>query len=161
MPQSVMPDRPAPVSQLGLRLRGAAGRLEPISNDLLALVARLCVGTIFWQSGQTKVVGWRLSETAVYLFQTEYRLPLIDPWLAAALTAFNENVFSILLIVGLASRLAAFGLFCTTLVIELFVYPDAWAVHGTWAVCLLLVTLRGAGILSLDHWIARTWPRMA
>ena len=144
---------------IGPRLRAAAARCEPIAYDLLGLAARLCVGAMFWRSGQTKIVGWRLSENAVYLFQTEYRLPLIDPWLAAALAAFIENVFSILLIVGLASRLAASGLLCTTLVIELFVYPDAWALHGTWAVCLGLVVVRGAGVASVDHWLARCFSR--
>ena len=161
MRRSAMPGRSISAPTVGPRLRAAAACCEPIAYDLLALVARLCVGAMFWQSGQTKIVGWHLSENAVYLFRTEYQLPLIDPWLAAVLTAFIENVFSILLIVGLASRFTAFGLFCTTLVIELFVYPDAWALHGTWAVCLGLVMVRGAGVASVDHWLARAFSRRA
>ena len=138
-----------------LRLGGSAGYLDPLSNHLMPLVARLCVGTIFWRSGQTKLDGWHLADRAVYLFQTEYRLPFIDSWTAAALTAVIENVVSVFLIAGLASRFAALVLLATTLVIELFVYPDAWTVHGPWAVCLVLVMVRGPGIASVDHWVAR------
>jgi len=38
-----------------------------------------------------------------------------------------------------------------TLVIQLFVYPDAWSTHLSWAALLLLLIGRGAGRLSLDH----------
>ena len=146
---------PSEVGTIGSRLRSAAGRFGLISNDLMLLVARCSVGVIFWRSGQTKLDGWHLADSAVYMFQTEYRLPFIDPWMAAALTAFNETVFSIGLMIGLASRFAALILFGTTLVIEVFVYPDAWAIHGTWAVCLGLVIVRGAGVASLDYWLLR------
>jgi putative oxidoreductase len=32
-----------------------------------------------------------------------------------------------------------------------FVYPDAWATHLTWAGLLLIIIAKGAGKLSLDH----------
>lgn len=139
------------------RLQSVIGLLGRLPHDLIALVARLSVGAVFWQSGQTKLEGWHVSENAVYLFQTEYRLPLIDPWLAAHLAAFNEHFFPILLVFGLASRWAALALLGMTLVIEIFVYPDAWPTHGTWAACLLVVIARGPGRLSIDHLIARGW----
>jgi putative oxidoreductase len=44
-----------------------------------------------------------------------------------------------------------------TAVIELFVYPDAWPIHGVWATCFLIVIARGPGLLSLDHLIARRY----
>lgn len=141
--------------------RGSTGAdpcRDPFIHDALPLLARLCVGMIFWRSGQTKLDGWHVADSAVSLFQTEYRLPLIDPWLAASLSAFNENVFSVLLVVGLATRVAALVLLGTTLVIEVFVYPDAWPIHGTWAVSLVLVLVRGAGIVSLDRLIT-SWRR--
>lgn len=105
--------------------------------------------------GQTKLEGWHLSASAIYLFQTEYKLPLIDPWIAALLSAVNENLFSMLLIVGLASRVAGLVLLGSTLVIELFVYPDAWPTHGTWSACLLLVIARGPGKFSLDNLLSK------
>ena len=80
---------------------------------------------VFWQSGQTKVDGWQVADNAVYLFQTEYKLPFVDPWLAAHLSAFAEHFFPLLLVIGFASRLSAPALLGMKLVIEIFVYPDA------------------------------------
>jgi putative oxidoreductase len=91
----------------------------------------------------------------VVLFRDEYRLPLLDPVLAAHLAALGEHLLPLLLAVGLASRFAALGLIGMTLVIQIFVYPDAWPTHGTWIACLLLVAARGPGWLALDHWFNR------
>src|SRR5690606_29399376 len=129
--------------------------LGHIPNDFIALVARLSIAGVFWRSGETKLDGWSVSDSAVYLFENEYRLPLIDPWLAAHLAAFAEHFFPILLVVGLASRFSALALLAMTLVIEIFVYPDAWPTHGTWAACLLFIAARGPGLFSVDALIAR------
>jgi putative oxidoreductase len=106
-------------------------------------------------SGQTKVEGFHVTDNAIALFRDEYRLPLIDPALAANIAAFSEHFFPILLVIGLASRLSALALLGMTVVIEIFVYPDAWPTHGVWATCFLVVIARGPGIFSLDHLIAR------
>jgi putative oxidoreductase len=151
---------PSAVSHtLSDRINGLFGLLGAIPYDAIALIARLSVGAVFWQSGLTKLDGWGVSDSAVYLFQSEYKLPLINPWVAAHLGAFSELFFPILLFVGLASRFAALALLGMTLVIEIFVYPDAWPTHGTWAVCFLVVITRGPGLLSLDHLIARKLRR--
>lgn len=131
--------------------------LNGIPNNVISLIARLSIAAVFWQSGQTKVEGWRLSDSALYLFENEYKLPLVDPWLAAHLAAFAEHLFPILLVVGLASRLSALALLGMTLVIEIFVYPAAWPTHGTWAACLLFIIARGPGSLSLDAMLFRIW----
>ena len=39
--------------------------------------------------------------------------------------------------------------------VQLFVYPDAYSVHGPWAVCLLYLIKYGAGAVSLDYLISR------
>lgn len=129
--------------------------LAQIPNDLIALIARLSIAAVFWQSGQTKVDGWKLTDSAIYLFENEYRLPIIDPWYAAHLAALAEHVFPVLLVIGLASRLSALALLAMTLVIQVFVYPDAWPTHGTWAACLLFIVARGPGVISLDGAIGR------
>lgn len=126
-------------------------RFGDIPYSLIALIARVAPAAVFWQSGQTKLEGWRVSDNAIYLFREEYRLPLIDPVIAAHLAAFAEHFFPILLVLGLATRFAAFALLCMTLIIEIFVYPDAWPTHGTWAACFLLLMSRGGGAWSLDH----------
>lgn len=128
--------------------------LDRVPHDVVALIARLSIAAVFWQSGQTKVDGWQVTDNAVYLFENEYRLPLVDPWLAAHAAAFAEHLFPLLLVIGFASRLSALALFGMTAVIEIFVYPDAWPTHGTWAVCLLVIIAGGPGRASIDHLIA-------
>lgn len=139
---------------LSRRLRDGMGLLDRIPHDLIAIVARLSIAAVFWNSGQTKLDGWRVSENAVYLFEHEYALPLISPVIAAHLATLAEHLLPILLVIGLGSRLAALGLLAMTLVIQVFVYPDAWPTHGTWAACLLLIIARGPGRLSLDQLVA-------
>jgi putative oxidoreductase len=136
-------------------LRRAITVLEAIPLDALTLAARVFAAAIFWQSGQTKLEGWRVSESAIVLFREEYRLPLLDPVLAAHLAALGEHLFPLLLALGLASRFAALALLGMTATIQIFVYPDAWPTHGIWAVALLLVAARGPGRVSLDHILAR------
>jgi putative oxidoreductase len=139
------------------KFQAALHLLSRVPHDLVALVSRLSIGAVFWQSGQTKVDGWHVTDSAVYLFQNEYKLPLIDPWIAAHLAAFAEHFFPLLLWIGFASRLSALALLGMTLVIEIFVYPDAWPTHGTWAVCLLVIIAGGPGRISLDRLIGRTF----
>jgi len=125
--------------------------MDSIPQDAIALAARIFIAAIFWQSGQTKLEGWRVSDSAIELFREEYRLPLLDPVLAAHLAALGEHLFPVLLVFGLFSRFAALALLGMTAVIQIFVYPDAWPTHGVWAVALLVVAARGPGRLSLDH----------
>ena len=121
----------------------------------IALAARIFPAAVFWQSGATKVAGWHLKPSAIALFQNEYQLPLIDPTIAAYVSAFSEHIFPILLVIGLATRFSALALLFMTALIETFVYPGAWPTHGVWAACFLVVIARGPGSLSLDHLIAR------
>lgn len=139
------------LQSLGQKLR----LFEHIPYDFVGLLTRISIAAVFWRSGQTKLDGWAVSDSAVFLFQEEYKVPLIDPWLAAHLATFAEHFFPVLLVIGLASRLSALALFGMTLVIQLFVYPDAWPTHGTWAACLLIVMMKGPGHLSLDYLISR------
>lgn len=146
---------PAPFQAVATPIRRIIESFDRIPYALVGLAARVFPAAVFWQSGQTKVEGWQVSDSAVYLFREEYKLPLVDPWLAAHLAAFAEHFFPMLLVIGLASRFAALALFGMTMVIEIFVYPDAWPTHGTWIACFLVVIARGPGLFSLDHWIAR------
>jgi len=127
-----------------------AARLLPL--DLLLLVQRLGIAAIFFQSGRTKVEGWfTLSEGTFFLFQNDYALPLIPPVPAAYAATIAEHVFPILLVLGLFTRLSAAALLGMTLVIEVFVYPDAWPTHLSWAGLLLPLIALGGGRASLDR----------
>ena len=131
------------------------GAMEAIPYWFVALVTRVSIAGVFWQSGQTKVDGFRVTDTAIELFRSEYRLPVIDPVIGAHLAAFAEHFFPALLVLGLATRFSALALLGMTLVIQIFVYPDAWPTHGTWAACFLILMTRGPGLFSLDYLIAR------
>jgi putative oxidoreductase len=132
------------------RLAELLTRLVP--HDLLALATRVGIAAIFFLSGRTKVEGFlTLTPSAYELFRTEYKLPLLPPELAAHLAAYAEHLFPVLLVLGLFTRLSALALLGMTLVIQLFVYPDAWPTHLSWAALLLYLVGRGGGTLSLDR----------
>jgi uncharacterized membrane protein YphA (DoxX/SURF4 family) len=77
------------------------------------------------------------------------------PELAAPLAATAEHLFPLLILIGLGTRFSALALLFMTLVIQVFVYPGAYATHATWAAVLLYLIARGPGKLSVDHWLAR------
>ena len=144
-------DRPGFRSPFRLLAR-LAERVTP--SWLLPLVQRLGIAAVFFQSGRTKVEGlFTLTDSTFYLFQTEYRLPFIAPIPAAYIAATSEHVFPILLVLGLFTRVSALALFIMTLTIEIFVYPDAWPTHLSWAAILLPLIARGGGRFSLDRWL--------
>lgn len=125
---------------------------QVLSDSVLCLVARFGIASIFFLSGRTKVEGFLSITPSTYeLFRTEFALPLLSPWLAAHLATYAEHLFPLLLVLGLFTRLSALALLGMTTVIEVFVYPDAWPTHLTWAGLLLLLIARGAGALSLDR----------
>ncbi|MFJ4110043.1 DoxX family protein [Pseudomonas sp. NPDC089758] len=144
-----------PAPPIGLRQRWNAladGLQRLLSDSAVCLIARLGIAAIFFLSGRTKVEGLLSITPSTYdLFHTEYALPLLSPWLAAHLATYAEHVFPLLLVLGLFTRLSALGLLGMTAVIQVFVYPDAWPTHLSWAGLLLLLVARGAGALSLDR----------
>ncbi len=162
---------PAPAQTRLAGLQRLRDRLDRWPLDPIALLGRFSVAAVFWHSGQTKIeglvidvvagrveLGWpRLAPAAVDLFRDEYRLPLLDPGVAAVLAACGEHVLPLMLLLGLGTRAAAAGLLGMTLVIQLFVFPGAYPTHGVWAAVLAGLLARGPGALSLDHLIVRRW----
>jgi putative oxidoreductase len=144
---------PAPASSL-LRpfdlLADIARKALP--DDILALVARLGIASVFFLSGRTKVDGiLHITDGTYSLFAEDYALPLIPSDLAAHLATYSEHLFSILLVLGLFTRVSALAFLGMTLVIEVFVYPDAWSTHLSWAAILLFLVAKGGGKWSLDR----------
>jgi putative oxidoreductase len=129
---------------------------------LTQLVLRIGLAIPFWRSGVLKWDGFlQLNDVAVLLFTSEFKLHLPGgpyPFPAPAVMAFAagsaEILFPILLVLGLATRLAALGLLVMTLVVQLTV-PDGWPIHVMWAAMALAIMAWGPGVISLDHWIAR------
>ncbi|WP_213959340.1 MULTISPECIES: DoxX family protein [unclassified Variovorax] len=130
----------------------ARGLQRLVTHDVLAIAGRLSIAAIFFMSGRTKVDGFlHITDGAYELFRSEYKLPLVPPEIAAHLAAYAEHLFPVLLVLGLCTRLSALALLGMTLTIQLFVYPDAWPTHLSWAAILLYLVGRGGGSFSLDR----------
>jgi putative oxidoreductase len=127
-----------------------AQRLIP--EDAIALVTRLGVAGVFFMSGRSKVDGLlHITDGTYTLFREDYHVPLIPPDIAAHLATYSEHLFSILLVLGLFTRFSALAFLGMTTVIEVFVYPDAWPTHLSWAGLLIYLIARGGGRFSLDR----------
>ena len=122
----------------------------PLSIILLA--GRIGVGATFFRAGLLKYHSW---EFTVKLFEDEYRVPLLDPAVAARIAMIQELTIPILLFVGLATRVATLPLLGMIAVIQIFVYPNAYNDHLAWGSILVLVLTRGPGVFSLDYLIER------
>ena len=119
---------------------------------LIALTARAALAQVFWNSAQSHLANW---DTTLYMFSDTFQVPLLPPDLAAYLAVTIEVMTPPVLVLGLATRFAALVLFGMTLVIEVFVFPEAWPTHIQWAAMQLMLMGRGAGLLSLDALIQR------
>jgi putative oxidoreductase len=128
----------------------AAATLLPPS--VLLLVQRLGIAAVFFMSGRTKVDGWlTVNDSAFELFRSDYALPFVKPEIAAYAATYSEHLFPLLLVLGLFTRFAATALLVMTLIIEIFVYPDAWPTHLSWAGLMLPLIASGGGKHSLDR----------
>lgn len=149
--------------------------LNAIPYSLIALFLRIVAAHPFFVSGQTKIEGptlggeifgvdlsfqipTALRAATFALFADEYKVPLVSPTVAAYAASTLEFVLPVLLFIGLLTRLSTFGLLIMTLVIQIFVFPDAWwTVHAYWMAILLVLFARGAGVISLDHLLFSRW----
>lgn len=120
------------------------------------LVLRIYIGLVFFRSGMLKAQDW---ESTVYLFQDEYKLPLLPPELAAVLGMSVEIGMPLFLFAGFAARLAALPLIVLTCVIQFVLgsmNPDYNSPeHFYWLFLLGVIVVRGPGKLSADHLIAK------
>lgn len=125
-----------------------------ISEGLALLLVRVALAGVFWRSGQTKIVAgswFQIDPTTYDIFENEFTGLPLDPAIAVPLTSFAEHFFPMLLVFGLATRFSAAALLVMTLVIQIFVFPDAWwPVHSLWAAMAAILIVRGGGLISLD-----------
>ena len=142
--------------------------LETFLAPLALLAIRLYVGHFYWQSGQTKLANL---DSARDLFKTEYipnwehnhiktlsgiqiSFPVPGVEFATIASTTGELLFSTLLIIGLAGRAAAFGIFMMTLAIEMFVYPGTDE-HYYWMLTMAVILAYGPGKISVDYFIRK------
>ena len=126
-----------------------------LPEAIALLFTRVALAGIFWRSARTKVEDGSLlqmSDTTVYLFKEEYGMPY--PEITGLLATYAEHFFPIIIVLGLFTRLGAAGLLFMTLVIQFFVYPEAWwQTHILWVALTLILITRGGGLFSLDRLI--------
>lgn len=133
--------------------------LGTLPLSILQLTMRIGVGSVFLKAGLLKYHSW---DFTVKLFQDEYKVPFLDPAVAARSAMFNELTFSVLLMAGLATRLATLPFLGMLFVIQTFVYPDSWTDTLVWGSILLFLLTRGPGMISIDYMLDRYvlhhWP---
>jgi putative oxidoreductase len=128
------------------------------AGHALDLVIRFYMAEVFFRSGLLKIRNW---DGTMYLFENEYRVPLLPPELAAWLGTFGELAFPPLLALGLAARFAALSLSLVNVVAVISFWhvlaenEAARMSHFYWGLLLLVTLCHGPGKLSLDHWIWR------
>ena len=138
-----------------LALASSSGDLPRWSSTGVLLLARLWVASVFITSGWLKLTAW---DSTLYLFESEYQVPLL-PWLwAAYLGTATELLLPLFLLAGLFTRPAALLLFGFN-IMAVISYPTLWAGgfydHQLWGWMLLTLTIWGGGVLSLDYWLTR------
>jgi putative oxidoreductase len=135
-----------PVARLHQRLT------NQVPEAPVALLLRIAVAAPFFLSGRTKVEGFlTLKDSTFYLFAEEYRVPLLPSDLAAYAATWAEHALPILIVLGLLTRPAAFGLLVMTAMIQLFVVPAGWPTHLLWLAPLVYLIARGPGAWSVDR----------
>lgn len=135
-----------------------------VPESVMLLFVRITLAGIFWRSGRTKVEdgSWfTISDGTYDLFREDYASVPLPPDLAAVAATAAEHLFPVLLVLGLATRLSALALLGMTMVIQLFVFPEAWwPVHSLWAALALVLIVRGAGAGSLDRVLQGRAPQL-
>lgn len=131
-------------------------QLERFPLSILQFLFRFSIAYTFWNAGIVKIQSW---QPTVALFANEYHVPILPPEFAAMLAAVVELTCPVLLVFGLATRLATLPMLAMTLVIQTFVYPDLWHIHLLWATILVFILTHGPGAISLDHFIAKALMR--
>lgn len=129
-------------------------------QSLLALVARGYVSWQFFKSGLLKIQSW---DTTLFLFQDEYRVPLLSPHIAAVVGTTGELLFPVLVVAGLCSRVGALGLFAVNAMAVISYrhvllsdgYEAALAQHVLWGAIATYLAIHGAGKFAFDEWLAR------
>lgn len=134
--------------------------LNSLRWDLFLVLMRFYVGYQFWKAGLLKLGAW---DSTLFLFEYEYRVPLLSPYLAALLGTVGELLFPLMLFAGLASRLGALGLSVVNVVSVIAYAHVIFSAgfestvndHWLWGLMLLAIMVFGPGKLSLDHLISR------
>lgn len=129
--------------------------MEQWISPAFDLLMRLYLGQVFIASGLTKIQDWSVT---LALFSSEYHVPLLPPAVAAVLGTGAELILPVFVILGLATRFGAAGLFVLNLM-AVISYPELSELgrqdHLLWGSMLAVIVFHGGGRWSLDRLISR------
>lgn len=147
---------------------GITGLVEKASNlvrkiaqpDLTQLALRIALAVPFYRSGVLKWDGFLdLAPIATLLFENEFKLHLPGgpydfplPGVMAFGAGVGEVLLPVLLVLGLGTRFAAFGLLVMTAIIQITI-PTGWPLHLTWAAMALAIMAWGPGRVAADPYL--------
>lgn len=149
------------------RAMALSAGLATIGRAVAPPVLRIALALPFLRSGLTRWDPFpTLSIGTQFLFEYQFKLHLLGrlvdlpaPLRLAYVTAVAEIALPVLLLLGLATRVAALGLLVMTGIIQLIV-PDGWVnFHLYWAALALALLALGPGPLSIDWLAIKVWKR--
>jgi putative oxidoreductase len=137
----------------------AIGLMEKIPHSLIAFIARFSIAAVFWKSGQTKVEGLAIdlidgtvsTRLATLGGLDDSVVPERIPRTAAvtgnrrAHGSVRRTLLSGADIDRLRHEVFGAGAAGHDAGHRVFVYPDAYPTHGTWAAVLLYLMATGPG----------------
>jgi putative oxidoreductase len=143
-------------------------KLLHTNNDAVLTIVRLVLGVVFFAHGAQKMLGWfgGYGYGATLGFFEHNGIPAVFAFLAIAAEFFG----GIGLLLGLLSRVAAFGITCNMLVAIATVHHrfglfmnwtgqqkgEGFEFHLLALAITFLIMVRGAGALSLDRLLSRS-----
>lgn len=145
---------------------------------LVALGLRFIVARVFFLLGQPKIAGpeipislfkdadftivlpAEIRPETFELFQTQYAALPLPSAVAAYLFTYAEFVLPVCLVLGFATRLSALALLVMTVLIQVYVAPEAlWSAHVYLFAILMVLMSVGPGAISLDALIRTVYQR--
>lgn len=123
---------------------------KKFAEPIFALALRVYIFNDMFRSGWLKFLdlingAW---SNQVYLFANEFKVPIINPSVAAFLSMINEVGIASLLLVGLFTRFSALALLGMAIVIELTYIHHLQ--HIVWITMLTYLLIYGGGHISVD-----------
>ena len=161
------------------------GAMLFLPYSVVALALRFLIARAFFLDGQTRIEGPRLAysipgvdfhgigfrgldlsvivptqvkvSTVAALFDY-LESAMLSTFLAYVL-CFAEFALPIMLVLGIGTRFVALGLLGVTVLMQLYIAPQAlWTAHIYWGAILIVLMSLGAGKISVDH-IVRLFKR--
>jgi putative oxidoreductase len=144
-------------------------KLLSTSNDPTLTLLRLVAGVVFFAHGAQKMLGWFGGygfHGTMGFFTQEMHIPAVLAFLAICAEFFG----GLGLIVGLLSRIAAFGILCNMVTAVLLIHHkyglfmnwsgdqkgEGFEYHLLAIAVMLAIIIKGAGAYSVDYMLSRS-----